>query len=258
MFPAPGNPPHLASSFSPVAGESRNPTLLPRSELAKFQFTFLIRHPYLSVPSYYRLSLPGKKEASQVKAMTTGDLGFWELRTLFDYLREEGLIGRSPVYTNGSGATNGNGVANGNGVSNGSGTHNGANGHSETGDSRTGSGYDICVVDSEDLMEHPDEVMSAYCRKNGVPYNESIPSWDRTEDQERAAAVIDRWGFPVTFHKQVLSSTGLSAKKVSLDSDKLYKKWVDEFGIEGANEIREAANSQLDDYNYLRQFVHRV
>ncbi|KAL6695231.1 hypothetical protein J3F84DRAFT_376473 [Trichoderma pleuroticola] len=232
MFPAQGNPAALSSSFGPLPSEPRNPTLLPRSELAKFQFTFLIRHPYLSVPSYYRLSLPGEKEASCVKQVTTSDLGYSELRQLFDYLREEGLIGQSPV-------TKPNG--NGNLKENGNGFHK--------------SHDDICVIDSEELLENPGKVMSAYCKNVGIPYKESLLSWDNAKDQKRAAAVIDRWKFPVTFHKDVLQSTSLSSHKKLEDGEKMYQKWVDEFGIEGANEIREAANSQMDDYEYLKQFV---
>lgn len=247
LFPAQGNPPHLASSFRPVTAEPRNPTLLPRSELAKFQFTFLIRHPYLSVPSYYRLSLPGRKEASCVKKMTTSDLGYFELRSLFDYLREEGLIGRGSGYTSNTKRVHGNGV------------HGREKSYADHNRGLVaGDGHGISVIDSEDLMEHPDMIMSDYCRNNGIPYNESILSWDRSEDQQRAAAVIDRWGFPVTFHKAVLQSKGLSARKTHGDGEQMYQKWVDEFGVEGADEIKEAADSQLDDYHYLRQFVHNV
>jgi hypothetical protein len=114
--------------------------------------------------------------------------------------------------------------------------------------------YDICVVDAEELMENPDKVMSAYCRKNGIPYHESILHWDKTEDQERAASVIDRWGFLVTFHKAVLQSKGLRAKKSNEYYEQIYQKWAQEFGDEGANKIREAANSQMNDYNYLKGF----
>jgi hypothetical protein len=107
-----------------LGGSSQKPLVLaghPRSRSSAFErvclpsslFTFLIRHPYLSVPSYYRLSLPGEKEASQVKSLTTNDLGYSELRRLFDYLREEGLIGRSSAYTPQKAANGTNGVYNG-------------------------------------------------------------------------------------------------------------------------------------------------
>ncbi|KAH8816083.1 hypothetical protein F5884DRAFT_663095 [Xylogone sp. PMI_703] len=237
LFPAPGNPPHIATSFGSVPAEPRNPTLLPRSELAKFHFTFLIRHPYLAVPSYYRLSLPEQRESSKVQEFNTNDLGYSELRALFEYLREEGLIRESPS-ANGVKATNG--------------VQNGAN-HSQT----VEEGDPICMIDAEDLMTHPDKIMSAYCQRIGIPYDPSILQWNSSEDQERAASVIDRWGVSVYFHKAVLSSTGLGVK-AKKNIEHPYRSWVEEFGLDGANKIKEAAELQMDDYNYLSQFVFRV
>lgn len=213
---------HIASSFGVLPEEPRNPTLLPRAELAKFDFTFVIRHPYQSVPSYYRLSLSGEKETSMVKELTTDDLGYSELRRLFDYLLEEGLV-RKPTRGASRSAANGP--------------------------------NDICVVDSEDLMDNPDRVMSAYCKIQGIPYDESILHWNNPEDQKRAAAVINKWGFPVTFHKAVLNSTGLGIQKNLDDAKQIYQKWIEEFGIDGAEKVKRAADSQMNDYNYLKKFV---
>ncbi|RFU28970.1 hypothetical protein B7463_g7367, partial [Scytalidium lignicola] len=233
LFPAPGHLLHIASSFGLDTPEPKNPTLLPRSELAKLHFTFLIRHPYLAVPSYYRLSLPGQRERSKVKEFNTDDLGYSELRHLFVYLLEERLIGQSPVRKFGE-------------LTNGVHNHDNHFSHAE--------GDNICVIDAEDLMKHPDKIISTYCKKTGIPYDPSILQWDKTEDQERAAAVIDRWGVSVYFHKAVLTSTGLGAKNQG-NSDHPYYSWVREFGVEGANKVKEAAELQMDDYNYLRKFV---
>src|ERR1700709_808953 len=38
--------------------EPGNPTVVPRDILAKFHFTFLIRHPRSSIPSYWRCTIP--------------------------------------------------------------------------------------------------------------------------------------------------------------------------------------------------------
>lgn len=38
--------------------EEGNPTVLPTDLLAKFHFTFLIRHPRRAIPSYYRCTVP--------------------------------------------------------------------------------------------------------------------------------------------------------------------------------------------------------
>ena len=66
LFPSPGKDPSIARSFGQTAKEHLNPTMLPRKELENFYFTFLIRHPRLSIPSYYRLALPPHRVRSGV------------------------------------------------------------------------------------------------------------------------------------------------------------------------------------------------
>ena len=39
-------------------GEPNNPTVIPADLLATYHFTFLIRHPKFSIPSYYRCTIP--------------------------------------------------------------------------------------------------------------------------------------------------------------------------------------------------------
>lgn len=220
LFSRDGSRRHLASSFGTRPLEPDNPTLLPYSELERFQYTFLIRHPYYSVPSYYRLSLPGKKDASCVEQLTTKDLGYSELRQLFDCLLHRGIIAQAPSSTDTS---------------------------------------PVCVIDAEEMLQWPEETMQAYCSLNGITFDQSALYWHGAQDQKRAAAVIDKWGFSVTFHENVLQSKGLFKNSQAAKSwQEVYSSWVDEFGAEAADEIKAAADSQLKDYLYMKKFSHRL
>ncbi|KAI9781401.1 MAG: hypothetical protein M1839_005995 [Geoglossum umbratile] len=231
LFPSPGQEANIAQSFGQTNPEPQNPTMLPRKVLEKFHFTFLIRHPRLSVPSYYRLSLPPHKDRSRVREFDSSDLGYSELRRLFDYLRSEELVG--PTI---------------------------ANSPRKDSPDRTSSSnnrVEICVVDAEDLLNRPDVVISAYCRSTGITYDPNMLHWEKRHDQKRAASIINRWGFDIYFHKTALDSKTIqcSAQRKGRDNELSYQLWIEEFGIDGAEVIRNAVESQLDDYNHLKQFA---
>lgn len=66
---------------------SRNPTVLPEEVLARFHFTFLIRHPKNSIPSYMRCTTPPLNEVTGFLNFMPSEAGYAELRRLFDYCR---------------------------------------------------------------------------------------------------------------------------------------------------------------------------
>jgi len=70
-----------------------NPTVLPLDILRHFHFTFLIRHPRRSVPSYYRCTQPPLAEVTGFHHFLPEEAGYRELRIFFDYVREKGLVG---------------------------------------------------------------------------------------------------------------------------------------------------------------------
>lgn len=196
LFPTPGKEPDIARSFGQQSqNESRNPTLLPKKELESFHFTFLIRDPRLSVPSYYRLSLPVHNGRSRVSKFTTDDLGYSELRRLFDYLLSERLIvpgwrgtakwsrDRTPSLSDDSLSP------------------------SDTGSDD--SSAEICVIDAEDLVHKPEAVISAYCQSTSIPYDAAMLYWGEANDQKRAEKVINQWGFDIYFHKAALESQSI-------------------------------------------------
>ncbi|KKA31049.1 hypothetical protein TD95_002956 [Thielaviopsis punctulata] len=85
-----------ADSFH-VGNEVQNPTTLPLEELAKFQFTFLIRHPRRSIPSYYRCTIPPLVEMTGFDEFMPNEAGYVELRRLFDYLIETGVVPKESI-----------------------------------------------------------------------------------------------------------------------------------------------------------------
>lgn len=85
----------VAPSFGNVPSTANNPTLVPTSELLQphINHTFLIRHPQKAVPSYARLCYPGAPTGFDY--FDAAEMGYKELRLLFDFIREE--TGRTPL-----------------------------------------------------------------------------------------------------------------------------------------------------------------
>ena len=64
-----------------------NPSILPDAVLGMFEFVVLIRHPRLSVPSNYRLTIPPLSEKTGWHHFYPENVGLHQLRQLFDYLK---------------------------------------------------------------------------------------------------------------------------------------------------------------------------
>ncbi|KAI9897151.1 hypothetical protein N3K66_008173 [Trichothecium roseum] len=72
--------------------EPGNPTNIPLSILKKFHFTFLIRHPRRSIPSYWRCTIPPLSEITNFTHFMPSEAGYEELVRLFDFLIESGVV----------------------------------------------------------------------------------------------------------------------------------------------------------------------
>lgn len=86
----------IAQSLGGVA-EPSNPTVIPLDILKRFNFTFLIRHPRRSIPSYWRCTVPPQNEITGFEYFMPNEAGYLELRRLFDYLLEQNIINREQV-----------------------------------------------------------------------------------------------------------------------------------------------------------------
>jgi hypothetical protein len=154
-----------------------NPTVVPPELLKKYQFTFLIRHPRSSIPSYYRCTVPPLCEMTGFPNFDPAEAGYRELRLLFDYLQDVGHIGPQLA------------------------------GKSEC-DTARGK-LDICVVDADDLLDNPNEVIEAFCKSTGLEYSPQMLKWDDEQTQKTAKEAFEKWK---GFHEDALGSRELKPR----------------------------------------------
>ncbi|KAK7951773.1 uncharacterized protein PG986_007501 [Apiospora aurea] len=215
--------------------EPGNPSVLPLEILKQYHWTFLIRHPRRGIPSYYRCTIPPLDEATGFKNFLPSEAGYVELVKLFDYLRSQGIVG--PQLAGQENETN---MTNG--------TTNGANGHKD-------SGVKITMLDADDLLDHPYEVVEAFCKETGIDYSPNMLVWDNPEDQEHVKDAFEKW---FGFHNDAIHSTSLAPrtkahKTVTEESEN--NEWREKYGEEGMKIIRESVNENIPHYEYLKQFA---
>ncbi|EHK17073.1 uncharacterized protein TRIVIDRAFT_42564 [Trichoderma virens Gv29-8] len=93
-------PDERPSQIAPSLGggkEPGNPTVLPVNILKRFHFTFLIRHPKRSIPSYYRCTIPPLSEITGFDYFMPNEAGYVELVRLLDFLLERGIVDRDHI-----------------------------------------------------------------------------------------------------------------------------------------------------------------
>ncbi|EKG12290.1 hypothetical protein MPH_10595 [Macrophomina phaseolina MS6] len=221
----------------PTIVEAGNPTVVPTELLSKFHWTFLIRHPRNSIPSYYRCTIPPLDEITGFKNFMPSEAGYDELRRTFDYLKNIGLIG--PRIT-------GQDNADTNGV------------NAAVKPPYGAEPVDICVIDADDLLDDPAGIISQYCKSVGIEYSPDMLNWDNEEDHRIAKEKFEKWR---GFHEDAIDSKDLkprAQKKVPKPDDELYAEWVQKFGEEGAKVIKETVDKNVSDYEYLKQFAMKV
>lgn len=163
----------------PTEGEPGNPTVLPKALLSKFHFTFLIRHPKHSIPSYQRCTTAPLDEVTGWNYVNANEAGYAELRRLFDYLRKEGLVGPRVA------------------------------GQSTNGDSGKDSGIEICVLDADDVLDNPSGMIEAYCKSTGIKYEPAMLKWEEEFHQKYAREVFEKWR---GWHDDAINSSELKAR----------------------------------------------
>ena len=168
--------------------EPNNPTVVPEEILKQFHFTFLIRHPRFSIPSYYRCTIPPLDKITGFYNFMPSEAGYNELRRVFDYLRSIGQIG--PRVTGQDNAATENPKDGGPGK------------------------VDICLVDADDLLDNPNKIIEAYCKSVGVQYDPEMLEWTEV-NQQQAKDAFEKWS---GFHEDAIHSSSLKPRlKVSFD-----------------------------------------
>ncbi|MCJ1409707.1 helicase [Ptychographa xylographoides] len=216
----------------PAVSEPENPTVIPTVILAQFHFTFLIRHPRSSIPSYYRCTIPPLDEKTGFYTFLPSEAGYDELRRLFDYLRFTGQIGPDVAGQQKKSSSEGSA-------------------------SEPGAHQQICVVDADDLLDNPNGIIEAYCRSVGIKYDPEMLNWNK-EDDEYATNMFASWS---GFHDDALNSSSLKPrlhKKIFKNVDDENAEWCMKYGDTAAKVIRETVNANIKDYEYLKQFALQV
>lgn len=120
-----------------------------------------------------------------------------------------------------------------------------------------GSEEGIVVIDAEDLLARPSAIMSAYCQRVGIEFNDDMLTWDREENFAIASQLLEKYK---AYHVDALESKGFVpkakqelAKEEEEQAKVIDKQWAERFGAEGARLLRSTVGSVMDDYEYLRQ-----
>ncbi|KAI9874018.1 MAG: hypothetical protein M1830_010292 [Pleopsidium flavum] len=250
-----------------TAAEPGNPTVIPTEILKQFHFTFLIRHPRSSIPSYYRCTIPPLDEVTGFYDFMPSEAGYDEVRRVFDYLRSIGHIGPDMA---GQANTNSNGDTNDAELERDHehqpDKHNGTPNTATNGTTNpTPSNIEICVIDADDLLANPAGIISAYCQTTGLTYDASMLKWDTPTDHAHAKAAFEKWK---GFHEDAIESCELKARthknkkhppsspsSTHSTTEAEMSEWKAKFGNEGARIIAESVERNLEDYLYLKGFA---
>lgn len=171
------------------------------------------------------------------------EAGYDELRRLFDYLVAEGVVfhpspssDQQENQTNGSSSTPPNGT-----------------------DSAPSKGFKVTVIDADDLLDKPAEVIRAFCADVGIDYHDGMLRWGDEEGQRLAVEAFEKWN---GFHDDAIGSTGLrarvpGAKKTPTEAEE-DEEWRTKYGEEGQRTIRACVEANVADYEYLKSFAVKV
>lgn len=162
-----------------TAAEPGNPTVIPAEILKQFHFTFLIRHPRHSIPSYWRCTVPPLDKITGFYDFMPSEAGYDELRRVFDFLLQQNQVG--PAIAG------------------------------EHGTLKDGE-VSITVIDADDLLDNPQGIIEAYCKEVGIDYTPDMLNWDTEEDHQRAKNAFEKWR---GFHEDAINSTSLKPRSAA-------------------------------------------
>jgi hypothetical protein len=261
--------------------EEDNPTVMPTEMLRGFHWTFLIRHPRRSIPSYFRCTIPPLSELTGFHEFMPSEAGYDELRRLFDYLLDQGIIGPAKA---GDEAPLDEAL-------------------NDTSSEQGGASADRCsitVIDADDLLNNPEAILKIYCKEVGIDYSPAMLQWGDEDNQQYAAKAFEKW---YGFHHDAIESTCLRPRAghhVSFPPSSLLppnqpakrhihrigtirtlgeqrltgdfvpplqkvptveaenEEWRKKFGEDAARVIRETVDANVADYEYLKSFAIKV
>lgn len=173
-----------------TSAEPGNPTVIPGDLLRQFDFTFLIRDPHYSIPSYYRCTIPPLDKVTGFYKFFPSEAGYDEVRRVFDYLVSSGVVGPTIASAPPSPARGGNTSR--------------AEDVSRPPQNR--ERQDICIIDADDLLDNPREMIEAYCQTVGLDFTPEMLHWEDEDNQAKAKEAFEKWR---GFHDDAIDSTEL-------------------------------------------------
>ena len=173
--------------------EIDNPTIVPKSLLEQFHFTFLIRDPHSSIPSWFRCTVPPLDEVTGFYDFYPNEAGYDELRRFFEFLCRTGQVGPDRAGSP-------------HGEMNGASTNEVSNGAVTNGE---GAKVELCVVDADELLDDPEGIMKTYCESVNLDYTPDMLNWDNEEDQTKAVKAFEKWK---GFHDDAIDSKDLKPR----------------------------------------------
>ena len=67
----------------------------------------------------------------------------------------------------------------------------------------------ICIIDADDLLDKPNEVIQAFCENVGIDYSPDMLAWDEQEDKY-AEKAFEKWK---GFHEDAIHSSDLKPRQ---------------------------------------------
>lgn len=108
------------------------------------------------------------------------EAGYDELRRLFDYLKDSGMVGPKIC-----GQENPAGI-----------------------ETKPG-GVEICVLDADDMLDDPAGVLKQYCASINVDFDPAMLKWESPESHAFAKEQFEKWN---GFHDDAINSTDLKPR----------------------------------------------
>ena len=173
--------------------EFGNPTVIPFELLQQFHFAFLIRDPHSSIPSYLRCTRPPLDQKTGWYHFHPNEAGYEELIRFFHFLRAIHQIGPQRAQPESAISP--------------------ANGQSgeDHGSTPMLHNAEICIIDADDLLDDPDNIIQSFCKSVNFDYNPAMMDWDNEADHEHAKEVFAKWP---GFHEDAIDSKNLTPRGV--------------------------------------------
>ncbi|KAL8659860.1 MAG: hypothetical protein Q9226_000225 [Calogaya cf. arnoldii] len=192
-----------------------NPSVLPDSFFRTLSPIIQIRHPAISVPSFYRAIISVSPERDVYSQKFFSGANFAWPRITFDWFCEHVYPQRKETLR----------------------------GHSSW----------PLVVDGDDLLNENERVITAICSLANLDTKGILKEWNPINEdiQQKQPDEVRRFLSTLQASNGIIKS-GLKGEDIVVEEEA--EKWVKEFGPEIANRLKEVVEAMMDDYMYLAQF----